>query len=268
MINGLLLGDGCLEKGKNSKNACLRITRAIRDKEYLYWNASVLKDFLTEKGVYTSSYFDNRTKKEYFKIYLRSRCSIFFTDFYSQWYVNKKKIIPSNLILNKDIVKVWFADDGSVIAPKDNLNKRRFSIKFATHSFSKKEVMFLKQQLDDLFCVNFHIYKEKNLPQYTLRLERTNESRAFLIGINDDFPLARKSAIWRNSEYGLFVPIMPLPFCRFCNGDNIQKNGWKTGEQYYRCLMCGRQFSIRTNGNRKKNKNGKYNLKGKYWKEK
>ena len=183
------------------------------------------------------------------------------------WYPEGTKVIPSGLKINNEIVQVWFADDGSVIAPKDKLNKLQFDIKFATHGFSQKEVDILAAKLSNLYGVKFRVYKEKN-GQATIRLFKTADCRVFLRRIDKGFPLARKAAIWRDQRYRLFEDIPPLPSCAFCQSDETKRNGHLLGVQNYRCLGCGRQFTKNTTGLRVPNRNGKYNLKGKYWRAK
>jgi len=247
ILDGLMLGDGCLTIGCNSRNACLRICRTRRDENYLRRNAEVFKDFITPKGVRYSETNDKRTKKKYEQIRLRSVCHPLFTEFYNRWYIDGIKKIPKDLKLTYEMVKIWMADDGCVIPPKDKLNRLRFGIKFATHSFLEEEVEFLKNQLDKLFDVSFHKCEElnkKDIKQYTLHLWKTDDCRKFLRSIDEDFPLDRKSKIWRRKEYRLFEEIPEKPNCKHCGSSVVSKNGKNQySKQKYFCNDCNKNFT-------------------------
>ena len=108
VLNGLMLGDGCLYMGKNNKNACLQISRTLEDEDYLRKNAEVFKNFISDKGVSYFKIIDKRTLKKYHQIRLRSVCHPLFTDFYNKWYIDGIKKIPKNLKITYDVVKNTF----------------------------------------------------------------------------------------------------------------------------------------------------------------
>jgi len=266
ILNGFMLGDGFLERRKQTYNASLKINRALIDKEYLLWSAAILQQYITPKGVYERDIFDKRTGKTYRQIGLRSKSDIIFTKLHERWYIDGVKKVPYDLVLNNEMVQIWMADDGCVIPPKDKLNKTRFDVKFATHAFSFEETEILVNKLNSLYNVEFKLYMDGIHP--TIRLLKTEDCRSFLRCIDCDFPLERKAIIWRNNQYKLFEEIKTFPACAFCGGEDIIRNGKIRGEQKYLCIMCGRQFTERTTGKRIKNKNGEYPLVGKYWRKK
>ena len=45
IFNGLMLGDGSLEKHKNGKNGKLKITRAKKDRNYLEYHSKIFQNF-------------------------------------------------------------------------------------------------------------------------------------------------------------------------------------------------------------------------------
>ena len=86
---------------------------------------------------------------------------------------------------------------------------------------------------------------KKGIIQYTLRLFKTDECRLFLRRIDSNFPLERKSSIWRNKEYRLFEEIDKKPTCRYCFNQCVSKNGKNQyGKQKYYCNICKRNFVV------------------------
>jgi hypothetical protein len=269
LLTGLMLGDGGLNKRRLStgENASLRIQRSAIDEDYLVWSAKLLSDFISERAITKGSYVDKRTGREYKHIRLRTLSRPIFTDLYKKWYINTKKTVPKDLVLNFDIVKVWFADDGYVATNVGRYGKCNFEIKFATHGFSKEEVYFLKNRLDELFGVEFVIYEEKNKKQksqYTIRLYTVSKCKKFLRLIDKDFPLKRKSDIWRNPECRTFEDVVN-PNCKYCNSSKVHKNGHLHGVSSFKCMGCGRNFTEKTTGKRKRYEGYLYSDTGKYW---
>lgn len=251
ILTGLLLGDGCLCKSKKAKNcnAQLSICRSIKDKEYLLWTAQIFENYLNPRSICERSVYDKRTKKTYDRIVLRTKSHRDFEEFYKKWYKNGKEI-PNDLLLTNTIVGVWFADDGCISAPKDKLNKLRFDIKFATHSFSKESVARLKTLLDGLYGIELKICPEKNLKdevQYTIRGWKTEDCRRFLKKLDEEFPpLKRKSDIWNNPAYRLWEEISALPNCPYCKKSDVYKNGKAVNlHQKYLCKTCRRQWTLK-----------------------
>ena len=54
-----------------------------------------------------------------------------FTEIYHNWYVNKIKIIPADLVLTPTICLLWYLGDGCLT------NSSGYSLFFATNCFSK-----------------------------------------------------------------------------------------------------------------------------------
>ncbi len=50
------------------------------------------------------------------------------TSLWNLWYFDKKKIVPSNLVIDPAILSVWFMDDGSMCGDSDvYLNTQQFN---------------------------------------------------------------------------------------------------------------------------------------------
>jgi hypothetical protein len=243
---GHLLGDGCLYQHPSCINSCFTITRTAADKEYLLWTSKIMSGYLSNGSVREYDVYDDRTKKTYHTIRCRTAVHRDFTKLRKIWYPSGNKVLPERIKLSDIIVAVWFADDGCVIPPKDQLNKRRFELKFATHGFTCDEVIRLQKLLSQKYQVEFKMYTETSKSgklQHTIRLFKTEECRAFLRAIDQYFPpLPRKSNIWNDPQYHLWEDISVSPPCKHCQSSYTFKNGTSKGIQKYRCKLCGRQF--------------------------
>ena len=92
IVTGCMLGDGYM---RCKTNAHLQVTHSIKQKDYVDWMYSVLKNFvLTPPKSYKGN--GNRIGYRFF-----TRSLPCFTDIYHQFYDNKKKI--SNLFQLKNI---------------------------------------------------------------------------------------------------------------------------------------------------------------------
>jgi len=155
-IYGSLLGDGYLEKGKRSKNARFKFKQSVRHMSYVKYMLFCLDGFTNGKiSIYKSkkpsrvngkiSHSIEHWNGEFCESATIWSCaSDIFTKLHADWYSCGKKIVPSNLILNSEILAHWFAEDGtnnvSVIGQSKGAS-------FATNSFTENECEFLSNQL-------------------------------------------------------------------------------------------------------------------------
>src|SRR3989344_3206686 len=110
IILGTLLGDGFLEL--NGKNYRLIADHSAKQKEYVEWKASYLKEFFP--SVVEKDRLDRRTGKIYSHVIVRTRASSVLKNYYKLFYNKGKKVIPKKLprIINWMILAVWIMDDG------------------------------------------------------------------------------------------------------------------------------------------------------------
>src|ERR1700682_6495498 len=104
ILIGLMLGDGSLWKGEHGKTPQLCITRAIKDKNYIYYHKMFFSDFISNNGIRETSYYDERTNKIYHRIMLRTGHNDIFNKYYQEWYKDGYKIVPNNLELTPTII--------------------------------------------------------------------------------------------------------------------------------------------------------------------
>ena len=91
---------------------------------------------------------------------MRSRVDEFFTNQYVRWYPNGKKIVPSNIEIDEDMLLWWYIGDGCLIRKKSRPNWRRVNL--ATNSFDPEEVSSLICKLKEFFSEDDNIYMEQN----------------------------------------------------------------------------------------------------------
>lgn len=232
VLIGSLLGDGHLELVNHGKNACLKIGRTLADKEYLLWQGSIFNNFLTPRGIKDGSVYDKRTQKTYFHTRLSTICHPIFTEFHKKWYINKRKIVPLDIVLNPMILAVWLADDGHIAPYKCNKKKSNtfgkvypnvLHIKLATHSFSSVEVEFLRESIEKLSGAKGKIYAESN-GQETIRYFKDDSFKILRVVDSVFPPLERKSMVWRKNGVDIWKN-KDIYICPHCFCDRVYKNG-------------------------------------------
>jgi transposase len=239
VLDGLMLGDGCLWLGRNSRNACLTITRQSRDLGYLSWTAEIFASRIPESGsgIRVRDIFDRRTGSTNGSAVMRTRCDAELQAQHERWYPNGTKVIPKDLVLDAQSIAVWFADDASV----SRSSRRSPEIKFATHSFTETEVHRLADILISRYDGKFPVYKESGKEQYTIRAYGA-PAKALLRDIDPVFPpLSRKSDRWRTTE--LLDERTPPPHCPRCSSPTVYRHARSSkGVQQFKCLACARVF--------------------------
>jgi transposase-like protein len=236
VLDGLMLGDGCLSLGKNSRNPCLRITRTATDLDYIHWTADVFRARLTDASVRVRTIFDSRTRKHYEQAKFRTRCDSALRAPHLRWYPDGTKVVPDDLRLSAVAVAVWFADDGSVCAA----SRRSPEIKFATHGFQGSDVQRLADLLSDRYEERFPVYAAGKPGQFMIRAGGS-AAKALLRDIDPVFPpLARKADRWRDSE--LLTDRVAPPPCPRCASNRVYRWARIKGVQQFKCQACSRVF--------------------------
>jgi recombination protein RecA len=105
ILYGTLLGDGHVayfpEKGID---AYYRAEQGEKQKEYLFWKYDKLKNLCL-----------GEPKKSKASWYFQTRCLPDITTLYSQFYKDRKKVLPESFesTINEQMVAVWYLDDGT-----------------------------------------------------------------------------------------------------------------------------------------------------------
>ena len=132
VLYGALLGDGCLYLHSNGKNA--QFTYLSKSRQHVEYVGNYFQQYWSGEGIRNSSYFDKRTKKEYYNSRVKTYTNETFTDEYNHWYLNGIKHLPSDLILTPLTCLIWYIGDGGIC----HVNKSEY-IKLSTQCFSKEE---------------------------------------------------------------------------------------------------------------------------------
>lgn len=174
VLVGCLLGDANLHTN-TGQTWRLRMLHSSKQTEYLEHLYTIFKGYC-KTGLIKQSFFDNRTQKDYFRVYFNS----VYTDdfrFYGQSFYKKtilvdkglnneviskkivyKKKVPKNVhrFLTARALAYWYMDDGA-LKWKDKVN----SYIFCTDSFLKEEVLILKEALERNFQLKVTIQRKK-----------------------------------------------------------------------------------------------------------
>ncbi len=195
-LEGLLLGDASIVYPNKNKSLYPRLTvsRKDDDKDYLFWQYDVLKDFYLS-GPKSKRCFDKRFKKEYYQYHLQTRTGKIFTDYHKKWYPNGIKIIPRDLQITPLLMLIWFLDDGCIV----NSSKNGLTIKLATDGFTKDDVNFLSTLLGDYLNEKFNVYK--NGSGFIIKAP-TLAAVKYIKTIEPIFPQCMQRKItWRNFDF-------------------------------------------------------------------
>jgi hypothetical protein len=150
VIVGCLLGDGSM---RCKTNALLEINHSIKQKVYVEWKYSELKNLVSTRP---HQRLCNAGRVAY-RFTTKSLPEL--TETFKQFYVNRKKIIPDNLQIHPLSLAVWFMDDGCKSHRAIYLNTQKFS------DVEQNKLLFLlKKQFD------VHASLNKDKKYYRLRI--------------------------------------------------------------------------------------------------
>lgn len=239
VLNGLMLGDGCLT-GKCNKH--LTIDRQLKDHNYTLYIADIFKDRLCEKSIFMRNRFDKRTNKTYQSSCFYTACSADFTEFYKKWYPEGHKIVPKDLTLTSTTIAIWLADDGCFRIRNNHFH----SISIATNGFIKQDVEFLTRLLQLKYNIPFYTY-ETSPNQYEIKTFKQQDIKNIINDIDEYFPsgIERKSDLWRKNENIWELVNKEKLVCPQCNNNNTFREGVRLPSIRIYCNDCKRRFSIR-----------------------
>jgi hypothetical protein len=143
ILDGLLLSDGYLEC--RSINARFKLTSKHRS--FVDSVVSSLPSFSWAEP-YERDVFDKRTLKSYHTCKLDSHANAYLGSQHSRWYQNGKKIVPSDLVIDKDVLQWWYIGDGHLVRKKSRPNYRRVIL--CTDCFLEQEIELLCVKLRSL----------------------------------------------------------------------------------------------------------------------
>lgn len=207
ILEGALLGDGCLELPKNGKNAYFIYRSSC--KEHVEFIHKYFKEYCTENNqiVNRAEIFDKRTNKTYVSYWFRTKCLSKFTEVYNTWY-KPKKIVPNDISLSTSSVLIWYLGDGE-------LESNYGYIKLHTNSFTKNECKFLSEKLGFESKISL---KEKNQWLVTIPRKKVKDFLKFI----GECPVECYQHKWQEVPY---------------KNKNIEKNGIKSYKHLYESIL-------------------------------
>jgi hypothetical protein len=193
ILNGLMLGDGCLYRRKETHKPYLVVLRKQDDRDYLVENYEVFREFC-KRGVIDGEVFDKRTgHTTFFSKFVTRRCGV-FEQYYRKWYPNGEKCVPKDFILTPLTLAIWFCDDGMI---RNSCSEWRFQLQLSTDDFLYKDVLWLKLELEKTCNEYFNI--QGNEKDKSCRIGTADAgTRAFIKVIDDYLPKSmERKAVWR-----------------------------------------------------------------------
>lgn len=155
VLVGLLLGDGCLERTKNSLGSRLKVNQSLKQNEFVVWLYEVFKDFVQTPPKVKQAKRNGVNHEEVMFNTLTHSC---FRNFYEMFYLSSKKVIPENIdqFLTPTVLTVWFMSDGSV---KSKESRGRI---LNTQSFTRPDMERLTTILKSKFNLQSSIRTQKD----------------------------------------------------------------------------------------------------------
>ena len=118
ILEGSLLGDGCLIKSKYGKNAQFAYTS--KSKQHVEFVCNPFLEYSYSEGIKEVNVYDKRTKKIYTRYTFRSITDKGFTLEHDRWYINGVKHLPNDLKLNSSKCLIWYIGDGGICNSSKN----------------------------------------------------------------------------------------------------------------------------------------------------
>lgn len=159
LLEGMMLGDGCLYRHKPTHLPYLAVQRKLEDQPYLEWQAQQFKTYM-KKPVFTGQVTDKRTGNTYHWCRFVTRRVEAFDSIYARWYLDGVKRVPDDVQLTPLILAAWFADDGNCCP---SCSPWRIKAKIATHGFRSSEVERLAHLLTQRYQAHFGVGRDGEL---------------------------------------------------------------------------------------------------------
>jgi hypothetical protein len=195
VLDGAMLGDGCLYLHTNAKNAQLVYTSKSR--QHVEYVGEYFQQYWSGEGIKNSSYLDKRTNKIYYSSTVKTYTNESFTKEYNRWYSNGIKHLPNDLILTPLTCLIWYIGDGGICH-----TNRSENIKLSTHCFIKEEQE--KILLPQLKQFEPHLCKADKEEQYYIYIPHKKE-KEFLEYIGE-CPFSDYTYKWNYAKYKNAMP--------------------------------------------------------------
>ena len=196
IIDGELLGDGCIYRKKVKNRQCYEysfIAGSIH-KDYAQYLHGILSKKLGSEakiGICKPKY---RKDFGWSKTFYSVRFSnVVFNPFYERWYPHGsiKTTVPDDLKLTPKVCLHWYMGDGSLDC---RLNKKMFDLSLHTENFEDASINIL---IEKMSTSGFDMKKKASSKKYTLLRIHGNKARSFLAYMGKS-PVKSLSYKWRD----------------------------------------------------------------------
>jgi hypothetical protein len=165
MMNGKLLGDGCITKQEGRKPR-FQFIHSKKDKGWCEHCYSALKEYLPLNAPKYKKVKDKRVQSGYTEgYYVQSKTHEVITMLRNVWYKEGKKTLPLDFLSNHLTARTlawWYQDDGHLKIQSNILKK----IVLSTESFSTLENIQLCKLLKEKFHLSFSQDKQNRIVLY------------------------------------------------------------------------------------------------------
>ncbi len=128
LLIGGIIGDMCIFKDKNGTYHRMNLAHSIKQRQYLLFKAKLLGNLFGEPAERT--WVDSRTKKEYHEIRIQSMTHKFFSELYSKWYRDGKKVMHDDVWQINDLgLAIAYFDDGFISSSGYEISLNDYSVK-------------------------------------------------------------------------------------------------------------------------------------------
>lgn len=160
ILEGTLLGDGCIKFDNYKYRKYLSYKLTAKDKNFLLW----FKELINEYHLKCWNTIDNKKQNiNAFYFYINNCLYPEIISLRNKWYKEikgkYKKIVPRDIELTSTVLLHWYLGDGSLNRHRND--NRVPAIVLATNCFSNEDIDFLIQKLAEL-NLNFYPIKYKS----------------------------------------------------------------------------------------------------------
>lgn len=195
IIDGCLLGDGCLIISKSGKNPYF--SYCSKNKDHVEYVFKYFKNLCNYSEIKETSYFDIRTQKTYTRFVFITKCLEELMPIYLNWYREKgKNIIPDDLVLSELNCLFWYIGDGGLVRSfRSNHSLRSESLKLSTHCFDVDDLS--KKIIPQLKEFEAKVYFSENKPVILIPRRKVKDFLTYI----GPCPVPSYSYKWNYTEY-------------------------------------------------------------------